>query len=74
MANDTTAAPMNNKHGQRDKHLNVEYIGAAKCDVCAMERADVAEFRAGWITWARICDSCCSRILHGYSPERGGAA
>lgn len=54
--------------------LKVEYIGAGKCDLCGQEQADVAEFRAGWITWARICDGCCSRILRGYSPERGGAA
>lgn len=65
MANDTEAPK------KSSDPLKVEYIGAAKCE---MERADVAEFHAGWITWARICDSCCSRILRGYSPERGGAA
>lgn len=54
--------------------VKVEHIGAGKCDICEQERADVAEFRAGWVTWARICDGCCSRILRGYSPERGGAA
>jgi len=54
--------------------LKVDFIGAGKCDICEEQRADVAEFRAGFMVWARICDSCCSRILRGYSKERGGAA
>ena len=54
---------------------NVHFIGPAKCDVCGEERQDVAEFKAGVFTWARICDTCCALIVRGYDRfKKGGVA